>query len=84
MKTDYGRERLDGFIEELRESFWGDWQRKSQEVLKELLEADPEHQMEEYLRLKWHEQPEQVLQTRLWNAAGSDPVAGRHQPKRTV
>lgn len=57
MKTDYNTQRFAGFVQELQESFWGDMQGRTRELLKKLLETDAEQQMEQYLGLKWHERP---------------------------
>jgi transposase-like protein len=43
----------------LKESFWGEVQGKVKGTVKELLEADSEQQMEQYLGLKWYERAEQ-------------------------
>jgi transposase-like protein len=42
-------------VENLQESFWGDFQGQTRQRLKELLEKDAEQQMAEYLGLQWHE-----------------------------
>jgi putative transposase len=42
-------------VQDLQESFWGDFQGRTREVLKKLLESDAEQQMADYLGLKWHE-----------------------------
>jgi transposase-like protein len=47
--------RFEVFVQDLQESFWGDFQQRTREVLKQLLEADAEQCMAEYLGLKWHE-----------------------------
>jgi len=51
----YSTERFGAFWEDLRESFWGDWQGKARQALAEVLNADSEQQMEAYLGLKWYE-----------------------------
>lgn len=43
------------FVQNLQESFWGDFQGQTRQRLKELLEKDAEQQMAEHLGLKWHE-----------------------------
>ena len=48
-------QRFQAFVENLQESFWGDFQGQMRRRLKELLEKDAEQQMAEYLGLKWHE-----------------------------
>ena len=55
MRTDYSTQRFQVFVRDLQESFWGDFQGRTREVLKRLLEADAEKQMAEYLGLKWYE-----------------------------
>jgi putative transposase len=47
--------RFQSFMQDLQESFWGDFQGRTREVLKKLLESDAEQQMADYLGLKWHE-----------------------------
>jgi transposase-like protein len=46
-------------VQDLQESFWGDFQGRTREAMKRLLEADAEQQMADYLGLKWHEQASQ-------------------------
>ncbi len=48
-------QRFEGFVRDLQESFWGDFQGQTRQRLKELLEKGAEQQMAEYLGLKWHE-----------------------------
>ena len=48
-------QRFQAFVENLQESFWGDFQGQTRQRLKELLEKDAEQQMAEYLGLQWHE-----------------------------
>jgi hypothetical protein len=48
-------QRFQGFVRDLQESFWGDFQERTREALKKLLEADAQKQMADYLGLKWHE-----------------------------
>ena len=48
-------QRFQAFVQNLQESFWGDFQGQMRHRLKELLEKDAEQQMAEYLGLKWHE-----------------------------
>jgi hypothetical protein len=55
MRTKNNTQRLEGFVRDLQESFWGDFQGRTRETLQKLLEADSEQQMAEYLQLKWHE-----------------------------
>ena len=52
-------EQLQAFLEELRESFWGDVQGKTRRMLEELLKQDSEQQREEYLGLKWYDRCEE-------------------------
>lgn len=55
MRRNYNTEQFQGFVRNLQESFWGDFQGKTRRTLEELLAADSEQQMEEYLGLKWYE-----------------------------
>jgi len=55
MRVKNTTQRFAVFVRDLQESFWGDFQGRTRETLKKLLEADSEQQMAEYLGLKWHE-----------------------------
>ncbi len=55
MRVKNSTQRFQGFVRDLQESFWGDFQGRTREMLKKLLEADAEQQMADYLGLKWHE-----------------------------
>lgn len=55
MRVQNSTQRFQVFVRDVQESFWGDFQGRSRETLKKLLETDAEQQMEEYLGLKWHE-----------------------------
>jgi transposase-like protein len=55
MRVKNSTERFAVFVRDLQESFWGDFQGRTREMLKKLLEADAEQRMAEYLGLKWHE-----------------------------
>jgi putative transposase len=59
MRTDYSTERFTGFLQDLKESFFGDLQGQVQQTVKEMLEVDSEQRMEEYLGLRWYERPSQ-------------------------
>ncbi len=59
MRTDYNTQRFQAFVQDVQESFWGDFQGKTREVLQKLLEADSEQQMADYLGLKWYERAPQ-------------------------
>lgn len=48
-------QRFTAFVQNLRESFWGDFQGQMRQQLKEILEKDAEQQMAKYLGLQWHE-----------------------------
>jgi transposase-like protein len=48
-------QRFKGFVQNLQESFWGDFQGQTRQRLKEVLEKDAQQQMAEYLGLQWHE-----------------------------
>ena len=52
MRHDYNTEQFQAFREEVRESFWGQLRWRTQHVLQQLLEADSEQQMAEYLGLQ--------------------------------
>lgn len=55
MRVKNSTQRFEVFVQDLQESFWGDFQGRTREVLKKLLETDAEQQMADYLGLKWHE-----------------------------
>src|SRR5580692_7039756 len=55
MRVKNNTQRFQAFVRDLQESFWGDFQGRTREMLKKLLESDAEQQMAEYLGLKWHE-----------------------------
>jgi transposase-like protein len=55
MRIKNSTQRFQGFVQDLQESFWGDFQGQTRRALKELLEKDSEQQMAEYLGLRWHE-----------------------------
>ena len=55
MRVKNTTQRFQLFVQDLQESFWGDFQGRTREMLKKLLESDAEQQMAEYLGLKWHE-----------------------------
>jgi transposase-like protein len=57
IRTDYSTEQFEGFLENLKESFWGDLQGQVKQTVKEMLEVDSEQRMEEYLGLHWYERP---------------------------
>jgi hypothetical protein len=48
-------QRFEGFVQNLQESFGGDFQGQTRQRLKEVLEKDAQQQMAEYLGLQWHE-----------------------------
>lgn len=63
MRVKNTTQRFAAFVQNLQESFWGDFQGRTREALQKLLEADSEQQMAEYLGLKWHERtvgPERI------------------------
>jgi putative transposase len=66
MRVNNSTARFAGFVQDLQESFWGDFQGRTRQVLKSLLEADAEQRMAEYLGLRWHERsaPEQRVDYR--------------------
>ena len=55
MRVKNNTARFAAFVQDVQESFWGDFQGRTREVLKKLLESDAQQQMAEYLGLKWHE-----------------------------
>ena len=55
MRVKNTTQRFQVFVRDLQESFWGDFQGRTREALKKLLEADAEQQMADYLGLNWHE-----------------------------
>src|SRR6266704_2251803 len=55
MRVKNSTQRFQGFVQDLQESFWGDFQGQTREMLKKLLETDAEQQMADYLGLQWHE-----------------------------
>jgi putative transposase len=55
MRVKNTTQRFQMFVQDLQESFWGDFQGRTREMLKKLLESDAEQQRAEYLGLKWHE-----------------------------
>jgi hypothetical protein len=44
-------QRFEAFVQNLQESFWGDFQGQTRQRLKEVLEKDAQQQMAEYLGL---------------------------------
>src|ERR1700752_3560474 len=57
MRIKNNTQQFEVFVQDLQESFWGDFQGRTRETLQKLLEADSEQQMAEYLGLKWHARP---------------------------
>ena len=55
MRVKNNTQRFQVFVQNLQESFWGDFQGRTREMLKKLLETDAEQRMAEYLGLQWHE-----------------------------
>jgi hypothetical protein len=55
MRVKNNTQRFQAFVQDLQESFWGDFQGRTRELLERLLESDAEQQMADYLGLKWHE-----------------------------
>jgi putative transposase len=60
MRVKNTTQRFEVFVRDLQESFWGDFQGRTREMLKKLLESDAEQQMADYLGLKWHERAKPV------------------------
>ena len=82
--------RFQAFVQDLQESFWGDFQGRTREVLKQPLERDAEQQMAEYLGLKVARAgaaggagglPQRLLGTGLRDVAGR---AAYHQRDGTL
>jgi len=59
MRHDYNTEQFQAFREELRENCWGQIRWKTQHLLQQLLEADSQQQMAEYLGLAPYERAEE-------------------------
>jgi len=57
MRVKNTTQRFQVFVQDVQESFWGDFQGRTREALQKLLEADAEQQMADYLGLQWHERP---------------------------
>lgn len=67
MRHDYSTEQFQAFRGEVRESFWGQVRWRTQHVLQQILEADSEQQMAEYLGLARYErsqEPEERMDSR--------------------
>ena len=45
MRVKNNTQRFEVFVRDLQESFWGDFQGRTREMLKKLLESDAEQQM---------------------------------------
>jgi putative transposase len=56
-RDDYSTEEYAGFLENLKESFWGDFRGQVRQTIKALLDVDAEQQMEKYLGLRWYQRP---------------------------
>ena len=59
MRHDYNTEQFQHFKQEARESFWGQIRWRTQHALQQLLEADSEQQMAEYLGLARYERADE-------------------------
>jgi len=55
MRIKNNTQRFEAFVQDVQESFWGDFQGQTRETLRKLLETDSQQQMAEYLGLKCHE-----------------------------
>lgn len=66
MRVKNTTQRFAVFVRDLQETFWGDFQGQTRQMLKKLLETDAEQQMAEYVGLKWHEraQPDERVDYR--------------------
>ena len=59
MRHDYSTEQFQAFRQEVRESFWGQVRWRTQHALEQMLDADSEQQMAEYLGLARYERMEE-------------------------
>jgi len=59
MRHDYSTEHFQAFRQEVRESFWGQVRWRTQHALEQMLDADSEQQMAEYLGLARYERMEE-------------------------
>ena len=59
MRHDYSTEHFQAFRQEVRESFWGQVRWRTQHALEQILDADSEQQMAEYLGLARYERMEE-------------------------
>ena len=59
MRHDYNTEQFQAFRQEVRESFWGQVRWRTQHALEQMLDADSEQQMAEYLGLARYERMEE-------------------------
>jgi transposase-like protein len=59
MRHDYSTEQFQAFRQEVRESFWGQVRWRTQHALEQMLDADSEQQMAEYLGLARYERVEE-------------------------
>jgi transposase-like protein len=67
MRADYSTEQFQAFREELRESCWGQVRWRTQHLLQQLLEADSQQQLAQYLGLAPYEraqEPEERVDSR--------------------
>jgi len=64
MRHDYSTEQFQAFRGEVRESFWGQVRWRTQHLLQQILEADSEQQMAEYLGLARYERREKPEERR--------------------
>ena len=81
MRVKNTTQRFQLFVQDLQESFWGDFQGRMREMLKKLLESNAEQQMANYLGLKWHERAQPA--ERLLGIATNDCRSGHtHGCKR--
>jgi hypothetical protein len=55
MRLKNSTQRFEVFVQDLLESFWGDFEGRIREALVRLLEANSAQRMAEHLGLKWHE-----------------------------
>src|SRR5260370_11246466 len=55
MRVKNTTQRFQVFVQDLQESFWGDFQGQTREMLKKVVEVDAEQERADYLGLKGHE-----------------------------
>ena len=64
MRHDYSTEQFAVYKQEAVEEFWGQVRWRTQHALRQLLEADSEQQMADYLGFRWYEHSRERLDSR--------------------